>query len=67
MYLHYLGANELEPAAAFIRDKFMSLNRSKVPVYPYYTCATDTKQIEYVFAVVRETILSKALKETGII
>ena len=63
----YEGPNEFEPAAGFIRDKFLELNKGKVPVYPYYTCATDTKQIEYVFAVVRETILSKALKETGII
>jgi guanine nucleotide-binding protein subunit alpha len=36
-------------------------------VYPHLTCATDTKQIQLVFAAIKETILSKALQETGII
>ncbi|RKP21588.1 G-alpha-domain-containing protein [Rozella allomycis CSF55] len=51
----------------FIKEKFLALNTSNLMIYPHLTCATDTKQIEHIFAAVQDTILSKALKETGIL
>ena len=59
------GAN-FKNATDFLKSRFLSLNHSKLLVYPHLTCATDTKQIELVFAAVKETILAKALKMTGI-
>lgn len=63
----YKGGSDFEAGAAYLKAKFLSLNHSKLNIYPHYTCATDTQQIETVLAAVRETILSKALKDTGIL
>lgn len=65
-YPLFLGS-DFEAGAGYIKAKFLSLNHSKLPIYPHYTCATDTHQIETVFAAVKETILAKALKDTGIL
>lgn len=66
-FADYEGGDDFESASTFLKDKFLSLNHSKLFIYPHLTCATDTKQIELVFAAVKETILAKALKETGIL
>ena len=58
---------EFEHASAFIKSKFLSLNHSRLFIYPHFTCATDTQQIETVFAAVKETILSDVLKNTGLL
>lgn len=58
---------EFENAATFLKCKYLALNHSKLPIYPHYTCATDTQQIETVFAAVKETILSDVLKNTGLL
>lgn len=63
----YKGGSDFEAGAAYLKAKFLSFNYSKLNIYPHYTCATDTQQIETVLAAVRETILSKALKDTGIL
>jgi guanine nucleotide-binding protein G(i) subunit alpha len=63
----YKGGADFEAGAAYLKAKFLSFNYSKLNIYPHYTCATDTQQIETVLAAVRETILSKALKDTGIL
>jgi hypothetical protein len=36
-------------------------------LYHYETCAIDTKNIERVFNAVKDTLIAKALKETGFI
>lgn len=61
----YTGGDDFNSAAEFIRDKFLSLNRSCLKIYPYLTCATDTNNINLVFAAVKETVLVHALKESG--
>ncbi len=62
----YSGANDYQSATEFIRDKFLSLNRSCLKIYPYLTCATNTNNINVVFAAVKETVLANALKDSGI-
>lgn len=59
--------NDFEHAATFIQTKFLALNHSGLPIYTHFTCATDTRQIETVFAAIKEAILSRALKETGLL
>ena len=41
---------EYEHASHFIKSKFLTLNHNRLPIYPHFTCATDTQQIETVFA-----------------
>ena len=62
----YTGEGDYQSATEFIRDKFLSLNRSCLKIYPYLTCATDTNNINVVFAAVKETVLANALKDSGI-
>ena len=59
--------NDFEHAVSFIQSKFLALNYSGLPIYTHLTCAMDTRQIETVFAAIRETILSRALKDTGLL
>ncbi|KAJ7351429.1 G-protein alpha subunit [Mycena albidolilacea] len=63
----YTGGNDLQKAAKYILWKFMQKNRAKLPVYPHLTQANDTKNIRLVFAVVKETIQQRALKDSGIL
>lgn len=60
-------SNDWERAVTFIQSKFLALNYSGLPIYTHFTCATDTRQIETIFAAIKETILSRALKETGLL
>ncbi|KAJ7889881.1 heterotrimeric G-protein alpha subunit, GPA3-like protein [Mycena olivaceomarginata] len=63
----YTGGNDLQKAAKYILWKFMQGNRAKLTVYPHVTQANNTKNIRLVFAAVKETILQKALKDSGIV
>lgn len=66
-FTDYNEGSDFETAAEFLKSKFLALNYSKLNIYPHLTCATDTRNIEHVFSTVKETILSRALKETGIL
>jgi len=56
-----------EPAAKFIQDEFVGLNRdtTKKQVYPHITCATDTGNIKVVFQATKEIIINQSLEESG--
>lgn len=56
-----------EHAAEFIKNKFLAMNYGRVQIYPYLTCATDTKNIDLVFAAVKETVLANNLRSVGIL
>ena len=56
--------NSYDAAILYIQDKF--LERTQRLVYTHITCATDTKHIEIVFNVVKETIIRNALKTYGL-
>lgn len=56
-----------EHAAEFLKSKFLAMNYGRVQVYPYLTCATDTKNIDMVFAAVKETVLANNLRSAGIL
>lgn len=54
---------DVEGAAVFIQSIFLSQNRhnSKV-IYPHFTTATDTSNIQVVFEVLVDTIIKENLR-----
>lgn len=65
----YKGSStDVEGVKAFIRDIFIEKNRvNGKQIYPHYTTATDTNNIRFVFAAVRDTILNSNLVNYGLV
>ncbi|GAA6001713.1 hypothetical protein JCM10207_002279 [Rhodosporidiobolus poonsookiae] len=63
----YTGGPDVNKAAKYILWRFTQLNRAQLSIYPHLTQATDTSNIRLVFAAVKETILSNALRDSGIL
>ena len=65
---NYNGENTYPEASSYIQHMFENLNRSQREddVYTHFTCATDTKNIQYVFHVVSDVIIKKNLKDCGL-
>lgn len=63
----YNGGNNINKAAKYILWRFTQVNRSGLNIYPHVTQATDTSNIELVFAAVKETILENSLKDSGLL
>jgi len=59
---------DADAAREFILSMFIELNpdQEKI-VYGHFTCATDTENIRFVFAAVRDTILQSNLKEYNLV
>jgi len=63
----YTGGNDSKAGTDFLTQKFISLNRVETKtVYCHVTCATDTENIAYVFAAVKDIILRLSLTKSGI-
>ena len=65
----YDGAKgDAKAAKEFILKMFVDLNpdTDKI-IYSHFTCATDTENIRFVFAAVRDTILQLNLKEYNLV
>ncbi len=58
--------DEYDDVCEWITARFLRLNRGKTQVYPFFTCATDTRNIASVFQVVRETLLAANMRTAGI-
>uniref|UniRef100_A0A9J8CBR5 Adenylate cyclase-inhibiting G alpha protein n=1 Tax=Cyprinus carpio carpio TaxID=630221 RepID=A0A9J8CBR5_CYPCA len=67
-YPEYSGTNTYEEAAAYIQCQFEDLNRSKdtKEIYTHFTCATDTKNVQFVFDAVTDVIIKNNLIECGL-
>uniref|UniRef100_A0AAZ3R2F3 Adenylate cyclase-inhibiting G alpha protein n=2 Tax=Oncorhynchus tshawytscha TaxID=74940 RepID=A0AAZ3R2F3_ONCTS len=67
-YPEYAGASTYEEAAAYIQCQFEDLNRRKdtKEIYTHFTCATDTKNVQFVFDAVTDVIIKINLKECGL-
>lgn len=63
----YNGGSNINKAAKYILWRFTQVNRSGLNIYPHVTQATDTSNIELVFAAVKETILENTLRDSGIL
>lgn len=55
---HYNEACTLDQAKEFIAYQFLACAKDRKDIYWHYTCALDTKNIEAVIAVVRDSILN---------
>ncbi len=62
------GSNEYEEAQTYIRIKFEDLNKKKdtKEIYTHFTCATDTKNVQFVFDAVTDVIIKNNLKDCGL-
>lgn len=57
-----------EYVKVYILNRFFELNRQpNKTVYSHFTCATNTNNIKFVFAAVRDTILQTNLKNYNLI
>eukprot|EP00298_Acanthocystis_sp_HF-20_P029794 c8722_g1_i1.p1 GENE.c8722_g1_i1~~c8722_g1_i1.p1 ORF type:complete len:352 (-),score=90.29 c8722_g1_i1:99-1154(-) len=64
----YTGGCNYDNGVAFMREKFLSLNKQEEKqVYVHVTCATDTKNIQFVFEAVKDIILTQNLKDSSFI
>ncbi|KAI9753620.1 MAG: Guanine nucleotide-binding protein alpha-2 subunit [Lichina confinis] len=63
----YSGGNDVNRAAKYLLWRFNQVNRAHLPLYPHLTQATDTSNIRLVFAAVKQTILRKALEDSGVL
>lgn len=64
----YTGGNEEEDAREYIRGKFEEVNDRKKgkALYPHFTCATDTGNIQFVFDAVTDVIIKINLEGCGL-
>jgi len=61
---NYTGGCNFELASAYIKQKFLEQNKSEHhKIYPHFTCAISTENIEFVFKCVRDTVLKQILRE----
>lgn len=62
------GPNKYEEAQAYIQTKFEELNKKKdtKEIYTHFTCATDTKNVQFVFDAVTDVIIKNNLKDCGL-
>ncbi|XP_061767973.1 guanine nucleotide-binding protein G(i) subunit alpha-1 isoform X1 [Nerophis ophidion] len=67
-YPEYAGSNTYEEAAAYIQCEFEDLNKRKdtKEIYTHFTCATDTKNVQFVFDAVTDVIIKNNLKDCGL-
>lgn len=60
--------NDAKAAREFILKMFVDLNPdTEKIIYSHFTCATDTENIRFVFAAVKDTILQLNLKEYNLV
>ncbi|CAO2602594.1 Guanine nucleotide-binding protein G(i) subunit alpha-2 [Lemmus lemmus] len=61
-------ANKYDEAAGYIHSKFEDLNKRKdtKEIYTHFTCATDTKNVQFVFDAVTDVIIKNNLKDCGL-
>lgn len=69
-YFPQYPGNDRDPTAAreFILGMFVELNPDPEKIiYSHFTCATDTENIRFVFAAVKDTILQANLREYNLV
>ncbi|XP_038139030.1 guanine nucleotide-binding protein G(i) subunit alpha isoform X2 [Cyprinodon tularosa] len=67
-YPEYTGPNSYDDASAYIQLRFEDLNKRKdtKEIYTHFTCATDTKNVQFVFDAVTDVIIKINLREIGL-
>lgn len=65
--LGFLGASTYEEAMDFVQLAFEKQRTNRKTVYSHRTCATDTKNIEFVLDACFDMLVSKNISKSGII
>ncbi|KAM6929909.1 guanine nucleotide-binding protein G(i) subunit alpha isoform 1-T2 [Lycodopsis pacificus] len=67
-YPQYPGGNSYDETATYIQYQFEDLNKRKdtKEIYTHFTCATDTKNVQFVFDAVTDVIIKINLREIGL-
>ncbi|KAJ6226643.1 guanine nucleotide-binding protein g(o) subunit alpha [Anaeramoeba flamelloides] len=64
----YTGGCDFETARNYIQDKFLELNQNNDKiVYPYFTCATDSENVSFIFKAVKDTLFQSELEDLGLL
>jgi len=67
LFPDYMGGANYEAGCVFIRDRFLERSHSGAKVFVHFTCALDTKNIEFVIRSMRKTILENNLEDLGLL
>lgn len=60
--------HDSDAAREYILEMFVDLNEDQgKTIYSHFTCATDTENIRFVFAAVKDTILQENLREYNLV
>eukprot|EP01090_Pellita_catalonica_P008342 TRINITY_DN190_c0_g1_i1.p1 TRINITY_DN190_c0_g1~~TRINITY_DN190_c0_g1_i1.p1 ORF type:complete len:354 (+),score=70.56 TRINITY_DN190_c0_g1_i1:125-1186(+) len=59
----YTGGTNVTAAKKFMKEQYLSRNTSPHIIYSHFTCAVDTKNIQFVFKAVRDTILKDIIND----
>lgn len=57
LFPNYTGGGDFEAACEFLKARFLELAGNNVQVHTHFTCAVDTRNIEYVIKDVRVKVL----------
>ncbi|KAI9296650.1 guanine nucleotide binding protein, alpha subunit [Neoconidiobolus thromboides FSU 785] len=64
----YSGGDDFDQGANYFRQRFESLNKhSSKHVYTHLTCATDTNNIRFVMAAVKDILMQSNLRNVGLL
>lgn len=60
----YTGGLNFENGKNFLQQKFLDQNKNKTHIiYPHFTCAISTENVEFVFRCVKDTVLKQTLAQ----
>ena len=65
----FVGPHTSEKSSEFIKDQFESTflsSANRAEIYSYFTCATDTQNINYTFDASSDILMQKNLEDTGL-
>jgi len=62
----YRGENTFEATSAYIKDRFLEVNKGQKMIFPHFTTATDTRNIQRVFEACKLVILKGNLEKLGL-
>eukprot|EP01133_Synstelium_polycarpum_P006248 gene6248-7243_t len=61
----YKGGLNFENGSLFVKKLFLDQSHNSQMIFPHFTCAIDTQNIQFVFQAVRETLLMHVLGKLG--
>lgn len=64
----FKGGDDFDLGANYFRHRFESLNKHQTKhIYTHFTCATDTNNIRFVMAAVKDILMQNNLRQVGLL